>query len=218
MLNRRRLIIELLNSKFRLAKGIKAIFFKRQSTMGTADSDELSANKVIETPIESPAISVPAATTDSDKTINTITDATAGVADSTEGKSARVINMSNILGLISYRIGQVKLNRTMSSQLEADVASKQGKDIDISKAAQNGVSASMSNLQTYGSKISKANVNGTDANIGSAIASNTNANKNEKVVITATLCCWDYPTSTDGVLTILQVNTINYENEILEVI
>jgi hypothetical protein len=95
---------------------------------------------------------------------------------------------------------------------------KQGNDLSINTGAQNCVLAPMNLLQTYGSDMHRTSVNGTDANIGSATASNANANLNDKVVRMATLCCWDYPTSTNGVLTILQANTINYENEILEVI
>lgn len=194
------------------------MFFKRKSTIDTADADELSANKIIKTPDESSAVSVPVETAVSKKVIDGNSEASFSTADSTEGSTSRVMWLSNKLGLISYVIGQMKLNRMMKAQHEAEVVHKQGSDLSINIGAQNGVLAPMNLLQTYGSDMHRTSVNGTDANIGSAVASNTNVNLNEKVVRVATLCCWDYPTSTDGVLMISQANTINYENEILEVI
>ena len=219
MLNRRRLIMELLNSKFRLVKAIKGICFKRKSTMGAADSDELSANKVVETPLESPVIYVPAAVTDSERVMDSSTEATFSTADSTEASSIRVIGMSNKLALISYVIGQMKLMRSMRVRSDVDVKTKQSSNLHFSKEATNGISATMGLLQTYGADMHRPNVNGTDANIGSAVANLAVANISEKTVTTATLCCWDYPeTMSEDTITILQANTINYENEILEVI
>jgi len=218
VLNRRRLIIELMNSKFRFVKLNKDMFFRRKSTINTADSDELSAKKVIEMPLESSAVSIQASTAESNRMIGVSTDADFNTAGSTEASTARTLGMSHRFGLISYIIGQLKMNRNMSTMSSADVTDKKASDIAVDSVSNNILKASMVGAKSPRFNIRDTSTNEINAPMLSARAAHASTSKNEKTELLAILCCWDYPTLADGVLCISQANTINYENEILEVI
>jgi hypothetical protein len=133
VLNRRRVIIEALKRKFEIIETKKALGFRLKSSFKTADSKEVASNKAIVMSKTLQGNVAPGEELESHRIIQLAAKVKSGVGISKKIESTTLLATTNLLRLISYRIGQLKAVRTILTSLEAKASSKSTFGLNVEK-------------------------------------------------------------------------------------